>query len=108
MSREENLFRDQGEFMASRLYPLLSSPWKIYLLLYIGQGTFRFGALKRAIPSISHVTLTKYLNEMERDGLLTRVRFPDPPLRTEYSLAPLGRELLPALVLLAEWGKAPE
>ena len=98
----------QDEFIGSRLYPLLSSPWKVYLLLCIGKGTLRFGDLKRAAPRISHVTLTKYLTELERDGLLVRVRFPDPPLRTEYFLAPLGLEVLPILTLLAEWGRSAE
>lgn len=104
----DQVIQSQDEFMANRIYSLLSSPWKVYLILYMGNHTLRFGELKRAVPKISHVTLTKYLNEMERDGLLVRVRFPDPPLRTEYSLSTLGLEALSILSLLADWGKASE
>lgn len=51
------------------------------------------------------MTLTKYLHELERDGFVQRIEYPAPPLRTEYSLTPMGLSLLPILQELAEWGE---
>ncbi|MFR4144207.1 MAG: winged helix-turn-helix transcriptional regulator [[Clostridium] leptum] len=47
----------------------------------------------------------KYLHELERDGFVQRIEYPAPPLRTEYSLTPMGLSLLPILQELAEWGE---
>ena len=55
--------------------------------------------------AVSRVTLTKYLHELERDGFVQRIEYPAPPLRTEYSLTPMGLSLLPILQELAEWGE---
>lgn len=86
------------------IFPVLSTPWKIYLLTTIGRGRMRFGTIKQALPSVSRVSVTKYLNELEKDGFIYRTVFPAPPLRTEYTLSPLGLSLLPLLESLIAWG----
>ena len=60
-------------FKENLIFPVLSTPWKIYLLITIGTGTVRFGVLRRSLPSISRVSVTKYLTELERDGFITTV-----------------------------------
>ena len=80
----------EAEFYANRIFPLLTTPWKVFLILNIGEHTIRFGSLKLCLQAVSRVTLTKY---------------PAPPLRTEYSLTPMGLSLLPILQELAEWGE---
>ncbi len=86
------------------IFPVLSTPWKIYLLTIIGNQQMRFGQIKQALPAVSRVSITKYLNELEKDGFLYRIAFPAPPLRTEYTLSPLGLSLLPLLESLIAWG----
>jgi DNA-binding HxlR family transcriptional regulator len=50
--------------------------------------------------------LTQHLRELEADGVLRRdVREKVPP-HVEYSLADLGRSLLPILDAMADWGYA--
>ena len=90
------------------IFPVLSTPWKIYLLITIGTGTVRFGVLRRSLPSISRVSVTKYLTELERDGFLFRMEYPAPPLHTEYRLTPLGLRVLPILRELLSLGGAIE
>ncbi len=63
-------------FKENLIFPVLSTPWKIYLLITIGTGTVRFGVLRRSLPSISRVSVTKYLTELERDGFLFRMEYP--------------------------------
>ena len=76
---------------------MLTTPWKVFLILNIGEHTIRFGSLKLCLQAVSRVTLTKYLHELERDGFVQRIEYPAPPLRTEYSLTPMGLSLLPIL-----------
>lgn len=95
----------EAEFYANRIFPLLTTPWKVFLILNFGEHTIRFGSLKLCLQAVSRVTLTKYLHELERDGFVQRIEYPAPPLRTEYSLTPMGLSLLPILQELAEWGE---
>lgn len=92
-------------FQNNLIFPVLSTPWKIYLLLLIAERTLRFGEIKQALPSVSRSSITKYLTELEKDGFLYRTVFPAPPLRTEYTLSPLGLSLLPLLKSLVAWGE---
>ena len=65
----------------------------------------RFNELKRRIPGITNFMLTKSLRELEADGLVIRREHVSAPLKVvEYSLAPLGKELIPALNELYAWG----
>ena len=71
-------------FKENLIFPVLSTPWKIYLLITIGTGTVRFGVLRRSLP------------------------YPAPPLHTEYRLTPLGLRVLPILRELLSLGGAIE
>lgn len=92
-------------FKENLIFPIFSTPWKIYLLVTIGSGTVRFGSLRRSLPSISRVSVTKYLTELERDGFVYRIEYPAPPLRTEYKLTPFGLRVLPILQELISQGE---
>ena len=79
--------------------------WVILLQLHKKENT-RFNELMRRIPGITHFMLTKSLREMETDGLVIRREIVSaPPKVVEYSLAPLGKELIPALNELYIWGQ---
>lgn len=94
-------------FQSSLLFPLLSTPWKLYLLALIGAQTLRFGQIRQALPNVSRASVTKYLTELERDGFLYRTVYPAPPLRTDYSLSPLGLGVLPLVRKLIAWSDDP-
>ena len=66
----------------------------------------RYNELKRRIPGITNIMLTKSLREMEKDGLiLRRELISAPPKVVEYSLTDFGKELIPALNELYIWGE---
>ena len=49
--------------------------------------------------------LTQSLKELELNGIINREQFVEIPPRVEYSLTDNGKELIPALKALANWGK---
>ena len=86
---------------------VIGSKYKLPLLWYLHENEkTRFNELKRRIPSISNIMPAKSLREMEADGLVTRCELVSaPPKVVEYSLTPLGKELIPALNELYAWGQ---
>jgi DNA-binding HxlR family transcriptional regulator len=80
----------------------ISARRPIYLL---SQGTKRYGQLQREIDGISQKMLTQTLRNLEEDGLVRRVVYPEVPPRTEYSLTPLGETLRQPLGSLCEWAE---
>jgi len=69
-------------------------------------GPRRYTDLHADLPGVSTDVLAARLKEMERDGLVTHRRLPPPSAAAVYELAPRGRDLLPALTALADWGAA--
>lgn len=89
---------------AVRALNTMSGKWKPAILYFLSREKMRFGELQRAIPTISHKTLTQQLRELEEDGILNRCVFAAVPPKTEYSLTPRGRKLGPILEMLYVWG----
>ena len=85
---------------------LISGRWKVLVIYHLLGGVKRFGELHRALPGISHRTLTKQLREMETDRLLRRKVYAEVPPKVEYSLTPLGESLRPVLAAMDGWGAA--
>ena len=85
---------------------LVGQKWKLPLLWYLHeQPTTRFNELKRRVPGISNLMLTKSLRELEDAGLLLRDQKETAPPHVEYSLTDRGEALLPALNELYAWGE---
>lgn len=83
---------------------MIGGKWKPMILYNIHIGTQRFGAMQRAIPSVTKQMLTQHLRELEVDGLITREIFAEMPPRVEYSLSERGRSILPVIAAMQEWG----
>ncbi len=83
---------------------VLDSNWKFLIIRDLCSGTKRFGELKNSVTNISPKVLTNNLRSMEEDGLLVRKIYAEIPPRTEYSLTPLGKSLVPIIMALGKWG----
>lgn len=83
---------------------VLGGRWKLVILYKLEKRTMRFGELKEHIPDISDRMLTLHLQEMEKDGLITRTAYAEVPPRVEYSLTESARSLAPIWKQLEEWG----
>tara|TARA_R110000868_G_scaffold280573_2_gene540868 strand:+ start:3748 stop:4179 length:432 start_codon:yes stop_codon:yes gene_type:complete len=81
----------------------LSDKWSLLVIATLEPGTMRFTELHRAIPGISQRMLTLTLRTLERDGLVSRISYPQIPPRVEYTVTPLGVTLIPAALGLVRW-----
>lgn len=72
-------------------------------MLVLGDGSKRFGELKRAINGISERMLTQTLKNLEADRMLNRTVIDTAPPHVEYSLTPNGAEASIRIRALVSW-----
>ncbi|MEC2046562.1 helix-turn-helix domain-containing protein [Bacillus licheniformis] len=85
---------------------LISGKYKIVILYWLSEReVMRHNELKRSIGTISFITLSIMLKELEADGLIIRREFPQIPPKVEYSLSERGRSIVPLLNMMCEWGE---
>jgi DNA-binding HxlR family transcriptional regulator len=78
---------------------MIQGRWKLPILFRLyADPSMRTSQLKRDMPGISQKMLTQHLRELERDRLIERTDFGEKPLRVEYQLSEMGRQLLPVLI----------
>lgn len=82
----------------SRVIRLIQGRWKLPILFRLyADPSMRTLQLKRDLPGVSQKMLTQHLRELADDGLIERIDFGQKPLRVEYQLSEMGRQLLPVL-----------
>ncbi|WP_322064961.1 winged helix-turn-helix transcriptional regulator [Burkholderia ubonensis] len=78
---------------------MIHGRWKLPILFRLyADPSMRTLQLKRDLPGISQKMLTQHLRELAEDGLVDRVDFCEKPLRVQYQLSEMGRQLLPVLI----------
>jgi len=88
-----------------QLLRILKGKYKPDILIQLGKGPRRFSELRRGIPGISERMLTRHLQELERDGVVSRTAFAEVPPRVEYRLTDGGRTLCPIIKQMWTWGR---
>lgn len=83
---------------------LLRGAWAPNVIWYLSAGPRRFGELRHDIPRISARVLSARLRELEGKGLIGRRVLATSPPSVEYTLTPLGHELIPAIKAIVEVG----
>lgn len=83
----------------------LADKWSLWTLAVLAEegGPLRFTRLMERVEGVSQKSLTKTLRALERDGLITRQIFAEVPPRVEYTITPLGLELLSHVEPLWNW-----
>jgi len=84
---------------------VISGKWKIFILYFLNQKTYRYGELRKEIPEITQKMLTQQLRELEADGLIIRTVYPVVPPKVEYNLSEIGKAIQPILVELSKFGE---
>lgn len=81
----------------------VTSKWGVLLLVFLSDKSMRWGELRTAVEGISEKMLAQNLRTLEADGLVHREVTASVPPRVDYSLTPLGRDLVDRLLPLMEW-----
>ncbi|MGK9269415.1 helix-turn-helix transcriptional regulator [Williamsia muralis] len=80
----------------------VTSRWGLLVLAALAEGSYRFSALRRRVDGVSERMLSQTLQNLERDGMLTRTVLEAIPPKVEYELTPMGREIAERLHGLIE------
>lgn len=83
-------------------FDVVTSKWASLALLALGEGSYRFNALRRRVEGVSEKMLSQTLQALERDGMVTRDVVTTIPPRVEYGLTPLGERVAEKLRALAD------
>jgi DNA-binding HxlR family transcriptional regulator len=82
---------------------LIGKRWTGAIVSVLLDRPLRFSEIAQAVPQLSDRLLSERMKELEARGLVERTVIPGPPVRVEYGLTPMGRELEPALSELKRW-----
>jgi DNA-binding HxlR family transcriptional regulator len=82
---------------------LVGRRWTGAILRVLMDGPLRFSEIAQAVPELSDRLLSERMKELEARGMVARKVISGPPLRVEYELAQMGRELEPALAEIQRW-----
>src|SRR5579864_3784537 len=109
---EDTAESDRGDTRSNSCCPLyheavelVGRRWTGAILAVLMEGALRFSEIAQAVPELSDRLLSERMKELERRGMVERTVLPGPPLRVEYSLSTMGRELEPALFEIQRWAE---
>lgn len=83
---------------------IISGKWTLLILRDLADGINRFSVLERSLSGISPKTLSERLKSLEKAGVVTRKSYAEVPPRVEYSLTPMGLDLIPLIEHMRDYG----
>ncbi|UII19166.1 winged helix-turn-helix transcriptional regulator [Fulvivirga ligni] len=99
--------------LGERIYPctvslamdLVGGKWKTVILYHLQDSPKRFSELRKELFSVTEMTLSLQLKQLEKDGLISRkVYGKKPPVKVVYSLTEFGKSFIPVLTAITQWG----
>jgi len=84
---------------------VLEGKWKIVIIiqLFAAKAPLRFSELERRVEGVNQKMLIQQLRQLEKDGIVSRMVFPQVPPKVEYTLTEMGISLGPSLEALIDW-----
>ncbi len=83
---------------------IIGGKWTMLIIFQINERTIRYGELKRCVVGISEKMLIDQLKFLYAKGIVSKKSFPEIPPKVEYTLTPLGKELLPIINQIIQFG----
>ncbi len=84
---------------------ILGKRWTGLLLLALLDGPRRFCELTALVEGLSDRVLSDRLRELELEGIVKRVVYPQIPVRVEYQLTEKGNALKPVVDAIHMWAE---
>lgn len=94
---------DPMQCSIARTLEVVGERWSLLILRDVFYGLRRFDDFRRDL-GIARNVLTDRLNKLVDQGVLERRLYQEGPRRFEYRLTPKGRDLLPVLLAMMQWG----
>ncbi|MCW5911479.1 MAG: helix-turn-helix transcriptional regulator [Cyclobacteriaceae bacterium] len=99
--------REQNhKILAARdVMEILSGKWKIQIIAALMfKGNMRFMDLLRTVDGIGAKMLSKELQDLEANRLITRTVLPTKPITVDYAITPYGKTLRSVINTIVNWG----
>src|ERR1700742_2302458 len=95
----------QRDALAREVVTQMAEKWTLWTMAVLAEAavSMRFSRVMEKVEGVSQKSLTKTLRQLERDGLVTRVVFPEVPPRVEYTITRLGISMLEQVHPLWMW-----
>ena len=84
---------------------VLGQKWTALIIRDLYSGSKGFCELERTVEGINPRTLSQRLDELEKFEIIQKSACEGAPNRCEYHLTHKGRDLVPVLRHMAEWGE---
>ncbi len=84
---------------------LLGKRWTGLILDSLLDGSRRFCELTATVEGLSDRVLSDRLRELEAEGIVERIVYPQIPVRVEYRLTEKGHDLKPVVQSIHEWAE---
>ena len=98
--------------LATRMCPryehasqILGKRWTGLLIYALMGGSKRFCELTALVEGLSDRVLSDRLRELEAEGIVNRIVYPQIPVRVEYQLTEKGRALQPVVDAMQCWAE---
>ncbi len=88
----------------ARSLDFLGDAWSILILRDAHAGLTRFEQFRKRL-GIAPTILTKRLATLTEEGILEKRVYSEHPPRDEYVLTTAGRDFLPVLFMIGDWGR---
>lgn len=88
-----------------RAVELIGRRWTGAIVRVLLGGSRRYNELAEAVPEISDRMLSERLRELEAEGIIARTVVPESPVRVEYSLTEMGRDLQASVDAIGAWAE---
>ncbi len=84
---------------------LLGKRWTGLILDAMMEGPKRFCEMTAIVDGLSDRVLSDRLRELESEGVVERIVYPQIPVRVEYRLTEKGRDLRPVVQAIHDWAE---
>ena len=103
---EKRVFHNTEDCPIRNVVAQIGDKWSVLILFALVEEADRFNSLKSRIVGISQRMLTQTLRDLEREGYVTRTVYPEVPVKVEYDLTDMGRDLVKPLYQLVSWAES--
>jgi len=93
-----------GPCAIARGLALVGDTWSVLILRDASRGMAQFDQFRTSLGIAPNI-LSRRLKALTEAGVLAKRRYSERPPRDEYVLTEAGREFLPIMAALGEWGR---